>query len=75
MFVVALDSSDVIQFTSEEVTFKIDTSPPTIEDFYYEPETVSPGDIVNVTVVSEDDVFQGAVVFNIDIAELEQASF
>ncbi|MFC1600111.1 hypothetical protein ACFL3T_03730 [Patescibacteria group bacterium] len=72
MFVVALDSSDVIQFTSEEVIFEIDTTAPVVEDFYYEPETVNPGDIIKITVVSEDNVFQGAVVFNIDIAELDQ---
>jgi len=72
MFVVAVDSSDVIQYTSEEVSFEIDTSAPEVEDFYYEPEQVNPGDILEITVVSEENVFQGAVVFNIDIAELEQ---
>lgn len=73
MFAVALDSSDVIQFTSSEISFEIDTSAPTIEDFYYEPETdINPGDILEITVISEENVFQGAVVFNIDIAELEQ---
>lgn len=73
MFAVALDASDVIQYTSDEVAFEIDISAPTVEDFYYEPEVdIKPGDILNITVISEENVFQGAVVFNIDIAELEQ---
>jgi hypothetical protein len=73
MFIIAVDSSDVIQFTSSEVSYEIDTSAPVVEDFYYEPsENINPGDVLEITVISEENVFQGAVVFNIDIAELEQ---
>ncbi len=73
IYAIALDVSDVIQFTSDEVNFEIDTSPPQIEDFYYEPsDKINPGEIIDITVITDEDVFQGAVVFNIDIAELEQ---
>lgn len=73
IYAIALDASDIIQFTSDEVGFEIDTTPPQIEDFYFEPtKNINPGDIIDITVVTDESVFQGAVVFNIDIAELEQ---
>lgn len=71
IFVVGLDDG-VIQSTSEEVTFTIDLAGPTLDDITFDPSTgIGTGDIINITVVSEADVFQGAVVFNVDIAELE----
>lgn len=73
LFVVALDADGVIQETSEEVFFSIDTTPPIVEDIRFSPSTgIRTGDVIDITVISEPDVFQGAVIFNVDIAELEQ---
>lgn len=73
LLAVALDSEGTIQFTSDEVTFTIDTSAPVVEDIKVDPaKNIKPGDILNITITSEPTVFQGAVVFNVDIAELEQ---
>lgn len=73
IYAIALDASDIIQFTSEEINFEVDTTAPQIEDFSYEPnDKINPGDIIDITVITDESVFQGAVVFNIDIAELEQ---
>ncbi|MBU1446514.1 Ig-like domain-containing protein [Patescibacteria group bacterium] len=73
MFVVALDAGGTIQGTSNEVVFYIDTLPPEVEDITYFPSKgIKTGDIIEITITSETDVYQGAVVFNVDIAELEQ---
>jgi len=70
---VALDSEDTIQYTSDEITFEIDTAAPEVEDIEFTPSSgIKTGDILDIVVTSESNVFQGAVVFNIDIAELEQ---
>ena len=73
MFIVALDAGGTIQGTSDEITFYIDTIPPEVEDITYFPtKDIKTGGIIEITVTSETDVYQGAVVFNVDIAELEQ---
>ena len=72
LLALALDNEDTIQYTSEEVTFEIDTTPPEVEDIEISPESgIKTGEILEITVTSEPNVFQGAVVFNVDIAELE----
>lgn len=73
LIAVALDNDDTIQYTSEEVTFEIDTAAPEVKNIKFTPSTgIKTGDILDIVVTSEPDVFQGAVVFNVDIAELEQ---
>jgi len=73
MFIVSLDSGGTIQGTSDEITFYIDTLPPEVENITYFPtKDIKTGGIIEITVTSETDVYQGAVVFNVDIAELEQ---
>ncbi len=73
LIAVALDSDDTIQYTSDEVKIDIDTSPPEVKNIKITPSTgIKTGDILDIVVTSEPDVFQGAVVFNVDIAELEQ---
>jgi len=73
LIAVALDSEDTIQYTSEEVIFEIDTEPPKVENIKFTQATgIKTGDILEIIVTSEPDVLQGAVVFNVDIAELEQ---
>lgn len=73
LLALALDNEDTIQYTSSEITFEIDTSAPEVEDIEFSPNTgIKTGEILEITVTSEPNVFQGAVVFNVDIAELEQ---
>ncbi len=73
LLAVALDAEDTIQYTSDEVTFEVDTMPPEVENITFTPSTgIQTGDVLDILVTSEPNVLQGAVVFNIDIAELEQ---
>ncbi|MFC1810773.1 fibronectin type III domain-containing protein [Patescibacteria group bacterium] len=73
LLALGLDNADTIQYTSSEITFEIDTSAPEVEDIEFSPDTgIKTGEILEITVTSEPNVFQGAVVFNVDIAELEQ---
>jgi hypothetical protein len=73
VFAVGLDEDGTIQSTSEEVTFTVDTTPPEVDDISFSPSTgINTGEVIDITVISEPNLFQGAVVFNVDIAELEQ---
>lgn len=75
VFTAGVDGDGVIQATSEEITFTIDTTPPIVEDIRFNPSNgIQTGDVIDITVISEPDVFQGAVIFNVDIAELEPDS-
>lgn len=72
-FVVMEDDDGTILDTSDEVTITIDTGAPVVEDIEFSPSSgIKTGDIITITVTTEESVFQGAVVFNVDIAELEQ---
>ncbi len=72
-FVVMQDEDGTILDTSEDVTISIDTTPPKVEDIEFSPSSgIQTGDIIDIIVTSEPTVFQGAVVFDVDIAELEQ---
>lgn len=72
-FVVMQDDDGTILDTSDEVTITIDTSPPIVEDVKFSPTSgIKTGDVIDIIITSEETVFQGAVVFNVDIAELEQ---
>jgi hypothetical protein len=68
-----VDADGAIISTSADVQFSIDTTPPKVESIKFTPSTgIKTGDVIDIVVVSSPDVFQGAVVFNVDIAELEQ---
>lgn len=72
IFAVALDSGGSIIDASDEVVFTIDTTPPAVQNIKFTPSTgIKTGDIIDIIVTSDTPVAQGAVVFNIDIAELE----
>jgi len=72
-YVVMEDSDGTTLATSDEVNITVDTSAPTVEDVKFSPSTdIKTGDVITVTVTSEENVFQGAVVFNVDIAELKK---
>ncbi|MBD3156908.1 hypothetical protein GF369_03700 [Candidatus Peregrinibacteria bacterium] len=72
-FVVMQDEDGTILDTSDDVTISIDTSPPVVENIEFSPSSgIQTGDIIDIIVTSEPTVFQGAVVFDVDIAELEQ---
>jgi len=72
-FVVMQDDNDTILDTSDEVTVTIDTKAPEVQGVKFSPSSgIKTGDVIDIIITSEESVFQGAVVFNIDIAELEQ---
>jgi len=72
VFVVALDMDGTILMTSEEVNFTIDSTPPEVLGIKFTPSKgIKTGDVIDITVTSDASVSQGAVVFNVDIAELE----
>lgn len=72
-FVTMQDDDGTILDTSNEVTITIDTGAPTVEDIEFSPSSgIKTGDIIDIIITSEESVYQGAVVFNVDIAELEQ---
>lgn len=74
-FVVMQDDDGTILDTSDEVTITVDTTAPVVEDIKFSPASgIKTGDIIDIIVTSEENVFQGAVVFNVDIAELEPDS-
>ena len=73
VFVVALDTEGTILLTSEEVVFTIDSTPPVVQGIKFTPSKgIKTGDVIDITVTSDTNVSQGAVVFNVDIAELVQ---
>jgi len=72
-FVVMQDDNGTILDTSDEVTITIDTSAPEVKGVKFSPSSgIKTGDVIDIIITSEENVFQGAVVFNVDIAELEQ---
>ncbi|MBA4336777.1 hypothetical protein C0416_03320 [bacterium] len=72
-FVVMQDDNGTILDTSDEVTIAIDTKAPEVLGVKFSPSSgIKTGDVIDIIITSEENVFQGAVVFNVDIAELEQ---
>jgi len=73
-FHVTMQDSDGTNLkTSDKINITIDTIPPKVEKVEFSPSSnIKAGDVINVVVTSEENVFQGAVVFNIDIAELKK---
>lgn len=68
-------STDIITLavigTSDAVEFKIDTSAPVIDDIQFDPMTgIKAGSPVNVSVFSEKNLAQAALIFNYDIIPL-----
>lgn len=71
-FVVMEDAGGTVLGTSSEVSINIDTIPPSVKSMKFSPSSgIKPGDIIDIIVTVDEPVFQGAVVFNVDIAELE----
>lgn len=73
--VIYVVSQDMISLeiigTSETVEINIDTEPPKIEELRIEPNTeIVPGSVINVSVFTEKNLSQAALIFNYDIIEL-----
>ncbi len=72
IYVVVLDASQQVAGTSATVTVTIDTTPPTVDDVVLDPSTgIKPGDLINLSMISEDNLQQVAATFNNEIIELQ----
>lgn len=72
-------SQDVISLettgTSDTVEINIDVSPPKIDEIVIEPTTeIKPGSVIDVTLFSEENLAQAALIFNYDIVELNAST-
>lgn len=72
IYVVVLDASQEVSGTSATVSVVIDTVPPTVDDVVLEPSTgIKPGDLINLSMISEENLQQVAATFNNEIIELQ----
>jgi hypothetical protein len=72
IYVVVLDASQQVSGTSATVTVTIDTTPPTVDDVVLDPSTgIKSGDLINISMLSEDNLQQVAATFNNEIIELQ----
>jgi hypothetical protein len=61
--------------TSDTVEINIDVSPPSIDEIVIEPTTgIQPGSVIDVTLFSEENLAQAALIFNYDIIELNAST-
>lgn len=75
IYVVVLDASQQVAGTSATVTITIDTTPPTVDDVVLDPSTgIKPGDLINLSMLSEDNLQQVAATFNNEIIELQPSA-
>lgn len=71
LYVVTVDSNNTVLQTSATIIFKIDTTPPIVDEVTIEPMTgISIGEIMNVSVLSEIKLSQAALIFDSEIFEL-----
>lgn len=72
IYVVVLDASQQVAGTSATVTVTIDTAPPTVDDVVLDPSSgIKAGDLINLSMISEDNLQQVAATFNNEIIELQ----
>lgn len=70
VYVVSM-SGGTVQGTSDTVEIVIDTTPPTVDEISITPTTgITPGSVINVQLITEENLSQAAVIFNEDIIEL-----
>ncbi len=71
IYAVMYDNTQTAQGTSNTVEFSIDTTPPTADEIVLDPSSgITPGTPINVSVTSEQNLSQAAIVFNGDIVTL-----
>lgn len=71
IYVVTLDSDNAVSATSDTVEVVIDTTAPTVDDVQINPTSgIKPKSVINIKVMSEENLQQAAVVFNSDIVQL-----
>jgi len=71
VYAVMYNNAQTAQGTSSTVQFTIDTTPPNVDEIVLNPSAnLQPGTPINVTVSSEENLSQAAVVFNGDIVQL-----
>jgi hypothetical protein len=71
IYVVSLAADKSVDGTSDTVEITIDTNPPTVDQIDVTPSSgITPGTVLSVKVMSEENIKQAAVVFNTEIVEL-----
>jgi len=71
IYAVMFDNTQTAKGTSTNVQFNIDTTPPSVDEILLDPSSgIQPGTPINVTITSEENLSQAAVVFNGDITQL-----
>lgn len=71
LYAVLLDSSNAVAGTSDTVEFFIDTRAPVVDDLIIEPSSgIKAGDVITLTLISENNLSDAAVIFNLDIYQM-----
>lgn len=71
IYVVTLAADKSVDGTSDTVEITVDTTPPSVDQIDVTPATgITPGMVLSVKVMSEENLKQAAVVFNSEIIEL-----
>ncbi len=71
LYAVLLDSSNAVAGTSDTMEFFIDTTAPVVEDLIIDPSSgIKAGDVINLTLISENNLSDAAVIFNLDIYQM-----
>ncbi len=71
LYAVSLDSSQNVKGTSDTIEINIDTMAPIVDEINVEPVSgITPGTVITMKVLSEENLKQAALIFNNDILDL-----
>jgi hypothetical protein len=71
IYVVSLDSSQQVKGTSYTIEITIDTTAPAVDEITFDPTSgIVPGTIITLTVKSDENLPQAAIIFNGDITNM-----
>ena len=74
IYTVVLNQNDDVQGTSDTVDVIIDTKPPEVDDITLDPTTgIKPGTVINVKVMTEENLSDSALIFNSEIVALTES--
>ena len=75
IYSVALNQNGDVLGTSDTVDVSIDTKPPEVDDIILDPKTgIKPGTVLNVKVLTEENLSDAALIFNSDIVALTESN-
>jgi len=71
VYVISVDGTGNVTATSETVEFTIDTTPPSVDEVQVDPSSgITPGKVINIKVMSEENLSDSALIFNSEIVAL-----